>query len=745
MSPVFPAPVPSGPIPPTRRGACPAFLAPMETGDGLILRLVPQDGALSPAQLRGLAAAARAFGNGMVEVTARGSLQVRGLKPETVGLLQEAVLALGIAPRLGLPVDVSPLSGLDPTERADARPLAARVADAAEALAGRLGPKVSVVIDGGGAIRLDGRKADIRLAAVGDGVWSVTIGGGDSQALDTDAACSRTLEALAAIAARGPGARASDLAEGWWRAAGHPVLDRDAPAHHLSEAPQGAVRPADAAGAPSRAEMPAGVPAPVLPGREAAARQDPATSGSCHADAAAAGRNPSHTDPQPTAPRAGGAAPAHACSATVDEPARPGESAAAGSARILPDATAAPDIPLRDAGHGLGASSCADPDAHGGPAPSPLTRATEGPRAVQRMGHAADHPLGQSGIGLAGANLASGGHEPARPADGAPAPAVPTPAPPAVCRMEADAAASAPAVPPPGVGQGAAASPTPDPFRHASPALRRAEHAAVHPHGPSGAGRSGEVAEVASDSSGSAPPADGTPVPPAPAKLRLSSASLPAADRLPPAPLGAFPLADGSCAVGIGLPFGAGPAELVEAIADLADAAGARDLRPAPERVLLVTGLGPAAVAGFAERAGALGLIVAAGDPRAAVAACPGAPACASAHFPARAMAAEVATALAGLLDGSVSVHLSACTKGCARPTPATLTLAGMDGGIALVHEGRAVAAVGPVVAVDDLPARLAVLAGARVRCPGASGRELLRRLDLPALWAGTGAPDDPT
>ncbi len=68
---------------PRRRGACPALSAPMQTGDGLLVRLMPE-GALSPAMLAGLAAAAAEFGNGIVEVTARGSLQLRGLAAETV-------------------------------------------------------------------------------------------------------------------------------------------------------------------------------------------------------------------------------------------------------------------------------------------------------------------------------------------------------------------------------------------------------------------------------------------------------------------------------------------------------------------------------------------------------------------------------------------------------------------------------------------------------------------------------------
>lgn len=422
------------PRPPARRGACPAFLAPMETGDGLILRLVPAEGAISPDQLRGLARAATAFGNSMMEITARGSLQVRGLTAQTVAPLQDAVLALGITPRLGLAIDMSPLSGLDPREVADARPLGQRIREGAAGLAGKLGPKVSVVIDGGGAVGLGGHKADVRLVAMRSGAgvrWSTTIGGSAPELLAEQDAAALALDALSQIAALGRRARATDL-----------------------------------------------------PG----------------------------------------------CAATQ-------------------------------------------------PAPS------------------GDH---------------------------------------------------------------------------------------------------------------------GTPSP----------------------PLGTLPLAGGRFACGIGLPFGAGAADLFAALAHAADKAGARDLRPATERVLLATGLDADGAHAFAADARRLGCLTAPDDPRAFIAACPGAPACVCAHFPARDLAPSVAEALAPLLDGTVTVHLSACAKGCAHPAPATLTFVGMDEGIALVHEGAPSGARGPVIAVDALAATLATLA-AEPRAPGETGRGLLARMQEAGLPAG--------
>lgn len=70
-----------------RRGACPALSAPMSTGDGLLVRLNPTASGLSPKTLMGLCESALRHGNGIVEITARGSFQIRGLTPTSAILL----------------------------------------------------------------------------------------------------------------------------------------------------------------------------------------------------------------------------------------------------------------------------------------------------------------------------------------------------------------------------------------------------------------------------------------------------------------------------------------------------------------------------------------------------------------------------------------------------------------------------------------------------------------------------------
>lgn len=208
----------------TRRGACPALSAPMQTGDGLLVRLNPVAGGLTPAQLQGLCDAAEMFGNGVIEVTARGSVQIRGLSAASALKFAQAVDRLGIAVRTGVPVQTGVLAGLDPDEIADPTALAGliRARIARNGLEARLGPKVSVVIDGGGRTALDRVAADVRLTAVrvgGSPAWQVALAGDAMTAtlLDVtkgdEAACDATLALLSGIADMGREARARDLSD----------------------------------------------------------------------------------------------------------------------------------------------------------------------------------------------------------------------------------------------------------------------------------------------------------------------------------------------------------------------------------------------------------------------------------------------------------------------------------------------------------------------------------------------------
>lgn len=196
------------PIEPNRRGACPSLDMPMQTGDGLLARIRLADGGIDPVRLERLAELCGTYGNGIIEITARGNLQVRGLTPSVVPAFASSVREI-IAVETGLVVETPPLAGDDPLEFVDPRPLAASIKALAAPFAHRLGPKVAVIVDGNGQIGLAALKADLRLVAVGPETWLVSVGtrllGTTRRPLD----CARIV--LTALATLGLQGRAIDL------------------------------------------------------------------------------------------------------------------------------------------------------------------------------------------------------------------------------------------------------------------------------------------------------------------------------------------------------------------------------------------------------------------------------------------------------------------------------------------------------------------------------------------------------
>lgn len=169
----------------TRRGACPTLLEPMQTGDGLLARLRPAGGILSVQQFIQLAEAAQRHGNGILEITARGSLQIRGLGPETVQPLAADLDAAGISVPPGPVIELSPLHGIAPDEIGNPAEIEALLRDelAAELLSPMLAPKLSILIDGGGNCGLAAVTGDIRVTAISAGVWQIAINGDGRGAL----------------------------------------------------------------------------------------------------------------------------------------------------------------------------------------------------------------------------------------------------------------------------------------------------------------------------------------------------------------------------------------------------------------------------------------------------------------------------------------------------------------------------------------------------------------------------------
>ncbi|CAN7465742.1 MULTISPECIES: precorrin-3B synthase [Ensifer] len=204
-----------------RRGACPSLAAPMPTGDGLLVRLRPLDGSLTLSQFSDVAEAARQFGNGILEITARGNLQVRRLTASTVPGLAQAIGEAAIVVPDGVAIETPPLAGIDPEEIIDPRILAAvlRKEIAARGAALRLAPKLAIIVDGGGRFHLGDTVADLRLQAVGRGGdvwWNLSLAGTAATAkpicaLRTEAVVPIVIRILAALTDIGPAARGRDL------------------------------------------------------------------------------------------------------------------------------------------------------------------------------------------------------------------------------------------------------------------------------------------------------------------------------------------------------------------------------------------------------------------------------------------------------------------------------------------------------------------------------------------------------
>lgn len=78
------------------QGWCPGALRPMMSSDGLVVRVRPDLGRLSAAQGAGLAAAALAHGKGLVDLSSRGNVQLRGVTEASHPALIEDLRALGL-------------------------------------------------------------------------------------------------------------------------------------------------------------------------------------------------------------------------------------------------------------------------------------------------------------------------------------------------------------------------------------------------------------------------------------------------------------------------------------------------------------------------------------------------------------------------------------------------------------------------------------------------------------------------
>ncbi|MGD9865171.1 MAG: precorrin-3B synthase [Pseudodonghicola sp.] len=150
---------------PIVRGWCPGALRPMLSGDGLVVRIRPPLGRLRAEQAVGVALLARQHGNGLIDLSSRANLQLRGIAAENHPALIAGLRALdlvdataGAEARRNIVLTPFWQTG-DDSARIAAALAAALTAPDAPALPGKFG----FAVDCGAAPVLTGTPADIRL------------------------------------------------------------------------------------------------------------------------------------------------------------------------------------------------------------------------------------------------------------------------------------------------------------------------------------------------------------------------------------------------------------------------------------------------------------------------------------------------------------------------------------------------------------------------------------------------------
>src|SRR4051812_32322323 len=167
-----------------RADACPGALQTHAAADGALARVRVPGGALRSAQLTALASAARELGDGALELTSRGNVQLRGLTPGAEPELGDRLAAAGLLPSATHErirnVLASTLSGRTPGGAVDVRPWVAAL-DAGlcadPQLAGLPGRFLAILDDGRGDVaRLGG---DVGLLGLDTDTVALTLAGTD--------------------------------------------------------------------------------------------------------------------------------------------------------------------------------------------------------------------------------------------------------------------------------------------------------------------------------------------------------------------------------------------------------------------------------------------------------------------------------------------------------------------------------------------------------------------------------------
>ncbi|MCE8029318.1 cobalamin biosynthesis protein CobG [Billgrantia desiderata] len=148
---------------PRIKGWCPGAWRPMASGDGLLVRVRPPLGRLTRHQMLALCEAAETFGSGLIELTNRANLQLRGVSDASwpglmTFLVEHGLVAADPQEERRLPLLLAPDWQPGDATHEVARRLEARL-DALPALPAKMG----VAIDAGAVPLLGEVSADFRI------------------------------------------------------------------------------------------------------------------------------------------------------------------------------------------------------------------------------------------------------------------------------------------------------------------------------------------------------------------------------------------------------------------------------------------------------------------------------------------------------------------------------------------------------------------------------------------------------
>ncbi|WP_370227521.1 cobalamin biosynthesis protein CobG [Cognatishimia sp.] len=178
---------------PAAKGWCPGAYRPMMSGDGLVVRIRPAMSRLSRAQVLGLCDLAQHFGSGVLDLTSRANLQIRGVSEEDHEALLAELKALGLLPDdPDLEARRNILMPHDWAEDDDSHricsDLLTRLADLPD-----LPAKFGIAIDAGPAPVLQSASADLRIERAEAGLILRADGSALGKPTTVDAAVSDML------------------------------------------------------------------------------------------------------------------------------------------------------------------------------------------------------------------------------------------------------------------------------------------------------------------------------------------------------------------------------------------------------------------------------------------------------------------------------------------------------------------------------------------------------------------------